>query len=39
METYASIPKAFCIRVPGKCDIGDGLGKKVAVDGALRVAL
>jgi hypothetical protein len=38
METCASIPKAFCIRVLGRSDIGEALTDKAAVDRAMRIA-
>jgi hypothetical protein len=38
METCSSIPKAFCIRVLGRSDIGEALAEKAAVDAAMRIA-
>jgi hypothetical protein len=37
MQTCASVPKAFCIRVLGRSDIGEALAERATIDGAMRI--
>ena len=37
LEAFSSVPKAFCIRVLGRSDVGEALADQTSVDSAMRV--
>lgn len=37
LESYSSVPKAFCIRVLGRSDVGEALNGQAEVDAAMRL--